>query len=189
MGIQEFNQVYKLDEFLKLEEKSDVPLEFINGYIYAKSFTSINHNRIVNRINARIDDYLGEKPCMVLSEQIEVVLGEDRVKPDVFVVCKNHEGKYERIGQSFITIPTLIFEVVSHSNARLDTVTKMDLYAKSGIEEYNLVYQEGEIHQYKLNEYGVYYLNKSYKKNDVYKGIALEGLDIDINSIFKGLEV
>ncbi|MGL4875793.1 MAG: hypothetical protein ACRC30_14210 [Clostridium sp.] len=79
--------------------------------------------------------------------------------------------------------------MVSHSNARLDTVTKMDLYAKSGIEEYNLVYQEREIHQYKLNEYGVYYLNKSYKKNDVYKGIALEGLDIDINTIFKGLEV
>ncbi|MGL4873273.1 MAG: Uma2 family endonuclease [Clostridium sp.] len=189
MGIQEFNEVYKLEEFLKFEEKSEVPLEFINGYIYAKSFTSINHNRIVNRINAKIDEYLGEKPCMVLSEQIEVVLGEDRVKPDVFVVCKNNRNEYERIGQSFITKPTLIFEVVSHSNARLDTVTKMDLYAKHEIEEYNLVYQEGEIHQYKLNEYGVYYLNKSYKKDDVYKSIALENLEININNVFKGLEI
>lgn len=88
VGIQEFNEVYKLEEFLKFEEKSEVPLEFINGEIYPKSFISINHNRIVNRINAKIDEYLGEKPCMVLSEQIEVGLGEDRVKSDIFVVCK-----------------------------------------------------------------------------------------------------
>lgn len=90
------------------------------------------------------------------------------------------------MGQVFITKLTLIFEVVSHSNARLDTVTKMDFYEKHEIEEYNLVYQEGKIHEYKLNEYGVYYLNKSYKKDDVYKSIALENLEIDINNVFKG---
>lgn len=48
-------------------------------------------------------------------------------------------------GQSFLTIPTLIFEVVSPSNASLDTITKMELYAKFGIKEYNLIYQEGII--------------------------------------------
>lgn len=189
MGVQQFNETYTLDEFLKIENQSDVPLEFINGYIYAKSFTSINHNRIVNRINAKIDDYLSGKPCIVLSEQIEVILGEDRVKPDVFVVCKGEENKFDTLGQSFLTIPTIIFEVVSHSNARLDTVTKMDLYAKYRIKEYNLVYQEGEIHQYKLNEYGVYYLNKSYKKDDTYKSLVFKDLEIDINNIFKDLEI
>ena len=62
MGIQEFNNIYTLDEFLKVENQSDVPLEFINGYIYAKSFTAVKHNRIVNRINAKIDNYLLGKP-------------------------------------------------------------------------------------------------------------------------------
>lgn len=189
MGVQQFNKTYTLDEFLKIDNQSDIPLEFISGYIYAKSFTSINHNRIVNRINAKIDNYLTGKPCIVLSEQIEVILGENRVKPDVFVVCKGKKNKFDTLGQSFLTIPTVIFEVVSHSNARLDTVTKMDLYAKYRIKEYNLVYQEGEIHQYKLNEYGVYYLNKSYKKDNIYKSVVFKDLKIDINTIFQDLEL
>ncbi|WP_297436228.1 Uma2 family endonuclease [uncultured Clostridium sp.] len=188
MGIQELNILYTLEEFLELEKKSDVPLEFIKGYVYAKSFSSINHNTIVNRINAKVDNYLLNKPCRVFSEQIEVILGKDRVKPDVFVVCKDSEkDKFETLGQSFLTIPTLIFEVVSPSNASLDTITKMEIYAKAGIKEYNLVYQNGEIHQYKLNEYEVYYLNNSYRIDEVYKSIVMDDLEFKLNNIFSGL--
>ena len=46
--------VYTLEEFLEVENASNEILEFINGYIYAKSFSSMNHNTIVNRINAKI---------------------------------------------------------------------------------------------------------------------------------------
>lgn len=190
MGIKEFDAIHTLEEFIEIENKSDIPLEFIGGYIYAKSFSSIKHNTIVNRINAKIDEYLFDKPCRVFSEQIEVILGKDRVKPDVFVVCKKSDkDKFKTIGQSFLTIPTLIFEIVFPSNASLDTITKMDLYAKAGIQEYNLVYQEGEIHQYKLNEYGAYYLNKLYKNNDVYESITMRNLKFNINSIFRDLEL
>lgn len=187
MGIQKFEVMYTLEEFLEIESTKDIPLEFIGGYIYAKSFSSINHNKIVNRINASIDKYLLDKPCEVYSEQIEVILGKDRVKPDVFVVCKNKEGKFDTLGQSFVTIPTLVFEVVSQSNARLDTVTKMDLYARAGIKEYNLVYQEGNIQQYRLNEFDAYYLEKSYRIEDTYKSIVMDNLEFKISDVFRGI--
>lgn len=189
LGVQQFNVVCTLAEFTEFENQSDVPLEFIDGYIYAKSFSSMKHNKIVTRINSKIDNYLLDKPCQVFSEQIEVILGSDRVKPDVFVVCRNNNIKIQVLGQSLLTVPTLIFEVVSPSNARLDTVTKMDLYAKSGIPEYNLVYQEGEIHQYKLNEFGVYYLNHSYKNMDTYNSVVLDNLEFDLNDIFINLDL
>ncbi|MGL5765674.1 MAG: Uma2 family endonuclease [Sarcina sp.] len=191
MGIKEFNNiVYTLEEFLEIENNSDEILEFIDGYIYAKSFSSMNHNTIVNRITAKIDSHLVGKPCRVFSEQIEVILGKDRVKPDVFVVCKEKgKDKFRTLGQSVLTIPTLVFEIVSPSNASLDTVIKMDLYAKHGIEEYNLVYQTGDIHQYKLSEFGSYYLNKSYRFDDVYKSLVMENLEFKINDIFEGLDL
>lgn len=189
MGIKELSPKYTLEEFLEQEKEADCPLEYVDGYIYAKSFSSIKHNMIVNRITAKIDAYLDKKPCIVLSEQIEVLLGRDRVKPDVFVVCKDTEGKFSTKGQSFLTIPTLIFEIVSNSNASLDTITKMELYAKFGIEEYNLVYQEGIIQQYKLNEYGAYYLNNSYKNNETYVSISFKNLEIPINKIFENLSL
>lgn len=189
MGIEELNYKYSLEEFLEYEEASEHPLEFVNFSIYAKSFTSAIHNTIVNRINASIDNFLFGKPCRVFSEQIEVILGKDRVKPDVFVVCKDNNDKFNMRGQSFLTIPTLIFEVVSPSNASLDTVEKMSLYARYGIKEYNLVYQEGMIHQYILNEFGSYYPKNSYRMNEIYKSYAIDGLEIDLNRVFDNLEL
>ena len=189
MGIKELKPKYTLEEFLETEKEVNYPVEYVEGYIYAKSFSSVKHNRIITRLGGKIEDYLDNKPCAVLSEQIEVILGSDRVKPDIFVVCRDKNDSFEMKGQSFLTIPTLIFEVVSPSNASLDTVVKMELYAKFGIKEYNLVYQEGTVHQFKLNEYGVYYLENSYKKEDEYLSISLDSLKIDLSRIFKNLEM
>lgn len=188
MGIEELHQKITLEEFIEIEKTSEVPLEFIDGYLIAKSFSSMVHNKIVLRISSEIDRYLRKKPCEVFSEQIEVILGDDRVKPDVFVVCKKENENFKKLGQSFLSIPDLVFEVVSPSNAGLDTITKMELYAKCGIKEYNLVYQEGMIHQYVLNEFGSYYPKNSYKNSDVYKSYVLEELEIDMDFIFEDLE-
>lgn len=188
MGIKELEPKYTLEEFLEEEKQVDYPLEYVGGYIYAKSFTSMKHNRIINKISARLEDYFEDKTCSVFSEQIEVILGSDRVKPDVFVVCKGMNDKLKTKGQSLITVPDIIFEVVSPSNASLDTIIKMELYAKFGIKEYNLVYQEGTIQQYKLNEFGVYYLNKSYSIEHTYNSLVFEDLEFNVSRIFKNLE-
>lgn len=188
MGILNLNNIYTLQEFLEFEKSTEEILEFVNGYIYNKSFTSLDHNTIVNAISRKVSEYLDDKPCRVFTEQIEVILGENRVKPDVFVVCKDKDNKYAKVGQSLVTIPIVIFEIVSPSNAELDTIIKMNLYAKHGIKEYNLVYQEGTVIQYKLNEHGSYYLNKVYEKNDIYKSITLDNFKIDVKDIFKDVE-
>lgn len=189
MGIKRLNPRFTLEEFEQLEKESEELLEFIEGYIYAKSFSSINHNTIIGNIQAELRNYLKGKLCKVYTEQIEVILGDNRVKPDVFVVCKNENEEFFKKGQSFLTIPSLVFEVVSKSNARLDTVKKMDLYARAGIEEYNLVYQEGYIHQYKLNEEAeCYYLHESYNINQTYKSIIFSDFERELKDIFDGLE-
>lgn len=112
-------------------------------------------------------------------------MGSDRVKPDIFIVCiPENKEDFDMKGQSFLTIPTVIFEIVSKSNATLDTITKMELYSRFGVKEYNLVYQEGTIQQYILLDTGIYYLNKSYNINDSYKSIVFEDLEIPNLNIF-----
>ncbi|MGL5576064.1 MAG: Uma2 family endonuclease [Sarcina sp.] len=189
MAVKRLNPRFTLEEFEHLEKESKEILEFIDGYIYAKSFSSMNHNTIIGNIQAELRNYLKGKPCKVYTEQIEVILGEDRVKPDVFVVCKNENEEFFKKGQSYLTIPSLIFEVVSKANARLDTVKKMDLYARAGVEEYNLVYQEGYIHQYKLNEEAdCYYLHASYNIKDTYRSIVFPNFEETLSDIFEDLE-
>lgn len=183
MGIKDYYPRYTLEEFLEEEKKVEYPLEYLNGYIYAKSFTSIEHNTIISNIMADLVYYLKGKDCRAFSEQIEVIMGKDRVKPDIFVVCKEN-NEFKKKGQSFLTIPTMIFEVVSKSNSSLDTITKMELYAKFGVKEYNLVYQEGYVQQYKLTEDETYYLNKAYDIRDEYKSIEFEDFTCRLQEIF-----
>lgn len=190
MLVDKTNPKISLDEYKNIEKDSNYKIEYIDGYLVASSNRFMAHNKIVNRINSSIDRYLLDKPCEVFSEQIEVILGENRVKPDVFIVCRENDS-FKKIGQSFLTIPKIIFEVVSRSNVSLDTITKMELYSRFGIEEYNLVYQEGLIQQYKLitgNGTKDYYLHKAYNKEDIYKSLVMENLQIELKDIFYNLE-
>lgn len=190
MLVDKTNPKISLDEYKNIEKDSNYKIEYIGGYLVASSNRFMAHNKIVNRINSSIDRYLLDKPCEVFSEQIEVILGENRVKPDVFIVCRENDS-FKKIGQSFLTIPKIIFEVVSRSNVSLDTITKMELYSRFGIEEYNLVYQEGLIQQYKLitgNGTKDYYLHKAYNKEDIYKSLVMENLQIELKDIFYNLE-
>lgn len=158
-------------------------VELIDGEIICSSFTSVNHNKITIGISGKIQDFLFGKSCEVYSEQIELLLGEDKFKPDIFVVCPKGDNEIKRKGESILEKPTIIFEVVSDSNASLDTIKKMYLYAVHGIKEYNLIYQDGTLTQYKL--YGDYYRPfRIYNKNEIYKSIEMEGLEIDLNRIF-----
>lgn len=67
----------------------------------------------------------------------------------------------------------------------------MELYSRFGIEEYNLVYQEGLIQQYRLitgAETKNYYLHEAYNKEDIYKSLVMENLQIELKDIFYNLD-
>lgn len=179
---QDSNEIY--ETLCKISEDK---IEMINGEIYCSSFTSKNHNIITGRLFAKLDDFFYGKTCKVFSEQIEVILNENsKVKPDVFVVCPKEDGKFEEAGQSYLTVPTLIFEVVSESNAKLDTIEKMNLYSIYGVEEYCLVYQDGRIEQYILhNDY--YRVSNIYNNTDRYKSVVFKDLEIDLNRIYSDI--
>ncbi len=158
-------------------------VEMIDNTIYCSSSTSQNHNKITGRIYSKLDDYFMGSCCEVFSEQIEVILSEeDLVKPDIFVVC-NKESR----GQSIITVPSLVFEVISKSNAKLDTIKKMNLYACYGIKEYCLVYQDGVVAQFILDG-DTYKINEKYNKTDLYESVVFSDLKIDLSRIFLGID-
>lgn len=179
---QDSNEIYE-----SLCKTSSEKVEMINGSIYCSSFTSKNHNTITIRLSSKLDDFFYDKKCRVFSEQIEVILNEtSKVKPDVFVVCPNDDGKFDELGQSYLTVPTLIFEVVSESNAKLDTIEKMNLYSIYGVKEYCLVYQDGRVEQYILhNDY--YRVANVYTSEDIYKSIVFDEVEIDLKRIYAGI--
>jgi Uma2 family endonuclease len=180
MGILNPNQDYDL--FLQQQLESNDKLEYHNGIIFNMSPTSIKHNDIVNNIMFELKKYFKDKKCKVQSEQIPIIFQDENSKyeyqPDIFVMCN---GKTK--GEKYISVPTIVFEVLSKSTASNDLFVKPLVYEKFGVMEYNIIHQDGRLIQYGLVD-GRYDIILSLTKEDHYNSIVFPDLEFSLNDIF-----
>ena len=180
----DYIHLYTEDEFEEIQANYDGKAEYDNGLIYLSSNTSIHHNQIITNINIYLSLYLKHGKCRTYSEQIEVIFKSDndirKYKPDVFVMCEDAT----RNGESFTSPPKIIFEVISKSTSSHDYITKLAVYQKYGVLEYNIVEQSGKIIQYSLED-GKYTISDVYKNDDEYRSTVFPDLKINLKNIFE----
>ena len=176
----EKDKFFTIEEFEKLQYKYKYNIEFINGDVILHSKTSVKHNEIVNNIQFKLMSYFNNSKCKVYTEQIELKFhnAEDTINvfPDVFVMCDDAIKN----GESFVSPPKIIFEVVSPNYSGHDYITKLQIYQKYGVLEYVIVEQTGEMIQYNL-ESGVF----KPSINESYISKVFDGLVINIEEITK----
>ncbi|MGL5415025.1 MAG: Uma2 family endonuclease [Clostridium sp.] len=177
------NYVYTEKEFEEIQKNFNGKAEFDNGFIFLSSNTSISHNRIKGKLLSSLNNFLKGSDCETFDEQIEVIFRSEeevyKYKPDVFVMCREKRTK----GESFIDSPILIFEIISKSTASHDYITKLAVYQKFKVLEYNIVEQSGKIIQYVLED-DKYVIKDVYKNNDVFVSESLKGFEIKLDDIF-----
>ena len=87
------------------------------------------------------------------------------------------------LGESFISTPKIVFEVVSEEYSDNDYFIKARIYQKFGVLEYNIVEPSGSITQYRL--INVHYgTPKVFEGNDVYTSVVFNDLKINLKDIF-----
>lgn len=175
--------IYSEEDFEEIQKNFNGKAEFDNGSIFLSSNTSIEHNRIKRKILSKLDNFFKESQCEPFDEQIEVIFQNNdelyKYKPDIFVMCGNSTKK----GQSFTSSPKIIFEIVSKSTASHDYITKLAVYQKFKVEEYNIVEQNGKIIQYSLVD-NQYEIADVYKNDDIYVSTVFEDLKISLKEIY-----
>jgi len=123
---------------LAYEFVSDVPkrrIEIIDGKQYMQATPSTQHNDVVMNIGAMFKNYLKGKPCKVHSEHKVVFSENDKVIPDIMVVCDLAKRRENHIEGA----PDLIIEVLSPSTSARDKGEKKRMYEKFGVKEYWIV--------------------------------------------------
>ncbi len=128
-------------EFLEMTENSDLRYEFIDGEVYLLASPAYAHQIAVSALLFELMQWFQNKPCRVLNAPFDVTLylserNINVVQPDVMVICDpervNDKGRYEGT-------PSLVVEVLSPSTRRKDMLAKLDLYLRTGVQEYWLV--------------------------------------------------
>lgn len=129
------------EEYLALEEQSEIKHEFFQGEIFAMSGGTYNHAEIAGNIYASLKAKLRGHPCRPMNSdmRIHTPSGLDTY-PDVSVFCGKPELQDK---QRSLLNPTVIVEVLSPSTRTYDRGDKFALYrAIPTLQDYLLVDSE-----------------------------------------------
>jgi Uma2 family endonuclease len=128
MVAPEQSRAYSLEEYVRLEEYSNVRHEYLAGQIYAVAGGTPEHGTYAANIIGALTAQLSAKPCRVQTSDVRIrvrATGLDTY-PDVSVVC----GRAERDEQdpNAITNPIVLVEVLSPSTEVYDRGEKLEHY-------------------------------------------------------------
>ena len=115
-------------EYLRMEARSDVRLEFVDGYAYAMTGGTPRHARLTMRAARLLGASLDGSPCEPYSSDLKVHIAEAHrsTYPDITVVCGEPEPS--KIDRNAVVNPTVIVEILSPSTEADDRGDRWDAY-------------------------------------------------------------
>ncbi|MEI7869134.1 MAG: Uma2 family endonuclease [Candidatus Methylumidiphilus sp.] len=126
------------EEYLKGELTSEIKHEYIDGYVYAMSGASKNHDRIAGNVLRKFGNHLEKSPCETFTSDMKVKVGTKYFHPDVTVACDDKtQAEY------YTESPAILVEVLSKSTRRRDEKLKRMIYQTiPTLQEYVLIEQD-----------------------------------------------
>ena len=185
----------KLDNYFTYADyctwPDDERWELIDGVAYAMSPSPTRwHQSVSWKLAGQLYKFLEGKSYQAFHAPFDVRLNADGaddtvVQPDILVVCD--EKKLEN-GKGVVGAPDLIIEILSPSSARHDSVTKLNLYMRSGVREYWIVNPDSKtvsVHTLR-GDFG--YIIRAYDENNTAVPVeVLDGCVINLAEVFEGV--
>jgi Uma2 family endonuclease len=178
---------YTVEEYLQLEEKSEIRHEFYDGEIFAMAGTTMNHNRIVGRIRSYLEGVFIPKGCDVFAEnvKVEVIRNFYYPYPDVIVTCAPEDIS----GTYIVRHPSILVEVLSKSSATYDRDFKLRRYKEiASLQYYMLVSQHDcyiELYT-QTNQPGVW-IYQSFSSPEAVIPFDLLGFSMPVSKVYEGI--
>ena len=104
-----------IEEYLALEEKSQIQHEYVDGRLFAMTGGTQRHATLSSNIWRMLSDHLKGSPCRAYSHNLKVQADERVYYPDVVVTCAKRDDD-----SLFAQEPVLIVEVLSPSTGSTD---------------------------------------------------------------------
>ncbi len=189
----DLDQTYNYADYLTWQLNETV--ELIKGKIMLMSpAPNVGHQRISADLNGMLYNFFKHKQCQFFAAPFDVRLYDRNksiltgkeihtvVQPDLCVICNSDMLDKQGCNGA----PDWIIEILSKGNSKRDMQIKYRLYQESGVQEYWLVYPEQQaIHQFVLDEKGLYQLKNMYAEDDKATPSLFPDLAIDLAEVFE----
>ncbi len=170
------------DEYLEMEEKSEIKHEYIDGYVYAMAGANDPHVTIAGNAFTMIRSHLRGSGCRVYFSDMKARIDSLNrfYYPDVMVTCDPRDTQT----QNHKSFPKLIIEVLSKSTEGFDRGDKFADYQQlESLEEYVLINTKRQrIESFRRTQDGLWIL-QSYsceQENFRLSSIDFEGKFVDL---------
>jgi len=176
---------FTVEEYLELEQTSDIRHEYFAGEVFAMAGSSKEHNIISGNVYSRLRSQLRGSSCNVFMSDMKVrisLANENQTifyYPDVIVSCDTEDQD-----RYFLNYPCLIIEVLSPSTETIDRREKLLNYRSlASLKEYVLISQdEVKVEVYRQDEKGNWTIQTLINRDDKLHldsvGLILEMTDI-----------
>jgi Uma2 family endonuclease len=174
------------EAYLALEARSDVKLEYVDGWVVAMTGGTPTHARLAGRLTRILGDQLDGTPCVPYSADLKVHVAQANrsTYADVTVVCG--EPKPSSVDRNAIENPVVLVEVLSSGTESDDRGAKWRDYQRlASLKHYVLVSQaERRIEVYSRQRGGWRYAEAAGQGS-----IALDavGIELDVAAIYRGI--
>jgi Uma2 family endonuclease len=167
-----------IEEYLTVEQYSEIRHEYIDGQVFAMTGGSKQHNQISLNLASLIKTHLRGTPCSVFIADMKVKISttfspskNSFYYPDVVVTCEPKDSD-----RFFLNYPCLIIEVLSPSTEAIDKREKrLNYQTLDSLQEYILVSQEEiNIEIYRKNKVGKWSVQTISKDEE----LSLESIDL-----------
>ncbi|MCO6489576.1 MAG: Uma2 family endonuclease [Phaeodactylibacter sp.] len=135
---------FTIEEYLTLEDQSDVKNEYEHGAITAMSGGTLNHGIIGNNINTHLSNVVQKKgtDCVTINGDVRIFIEKANsfVYPDGMMICGGIQTAES--DKNSVVNPVLIVEVLSKSTESYDRGDKFHKYCSlAAFKEYVLIDQ------------------------------------------------
>ncbi len=188
---EEIGRKASFDEFLKLtKDNEEARYEYIDGEIYALASPKTPHQTALTELFGSFYDWFKGKKCRPMVAPYDITLKRNDkdinvVQPDLMVICDLEEN----LGEDgyYMGVPALVLEIVSGGALQKDLFKKHNLYMKTGVKEYWVVYPRYKtmfIYQFK-DKNATSMRSFDAKDDDTAESFIFPGLSVKLDDVFK----
>ena len=182
-------KTYTFADYLKWP--FDERVELIKGKIFPMSGPGTSHQRVSQRLSAKLYNFLENKSCEVFTAPFDIRWPrrskEDKeiltvLQPDICVICD--PSKIDEWG--CIGDPDIVVEILSPGNYQKELKNKYEVYEEAGVLEYWIIHpEEKTFMKYSLNVDGKFQLSHLLTLGDEITSSILPDFTLSLDEFFR----